>query len=91
MAIVLWQLLRRGMFRGQLIKLYFISYLAYRFLTEFLRPEPRLWLGLTGYQWAALALGPLFAILWWQDARLETSRQVPGSGAIGAPLSGAHD
>jgi phosphatidylglycerol:prolipoprotein diacylglycerol transferase len=58
---------RRGLLRGQLIKLYILAYLAYRFLTEFLRPEPVLALGLTGYQWAALALMPVFAALWVRD------------------------
>ena len=51
----------RGVFRGQLIKLYIIAYLLYRFATEYIRPEPRLWLGLTIYQWAALAFVPFFA------------------------------
>jgi phosphatidylglycerol:prolipoprotein diacylglycerol transferase len=68
MAGVLLALQRRGLFRGQLVKLYILSYLGYRFLTEFIRPEPQLWLGLTGYQWAALALTPVFAWLWWRDA-----------------------
>jgi len=69
MAVILFILLRRHLFRGQLIKLYFISYFVYRFATEFLRPEPRIWLSLTGYQWAAIAFTPLFALLWWHDAR----------------------
>ena len=60
-AVVLYQLWRRQMFAGQLIRLYFASYFLYRFATEFIRPEPRLWLGLTGYQWAALVLVPFFA------------------------------
>ena len=60
---------QRGLFRGQLIKLYILCYLAYRFATEFIRPEPRLFYGLTGYQWATLALVPLFVFLWWKDAR----------------------
>ena len=73
-AGVLAALQRRGMFRGQLIKLYFLSYFVYRFATEFIRPEPRLWLDLTGYQWAALAFIPLFVALWWLDAeRLRSS------------------
>jgi phosphatidylglycerol:prolipoprotein diacylglycerol transferase len=55
---------RRGMFRGQLIKLYIIAYLAYRFATEFLRPESVLALGLTDYQWACLVLIPVFGYLW---------------------------
>ena len=66
-AGMLFLLQRRGLFRTQLIKLYFISYFVYRFLSEFIRPEARLWLGLTGYQWAALAFIPLFAGLWWHD------------------------
>ena len=65
---------RRGLFRGQLIKLYIISYLIYRFATEFLRPEPVLAVGLTGYQWACLALVPVFAGLWVRDARAEAER-----------------
>jgi len=68
-AAVLLHLQRRGLFPRQLIKLYFIAYFAYRFGTEFIRPEPRLALGLTGYQWAALAFVPLFAALWYLDGR----------------------
>jgi phosphatidylglycerol:prolipoprotein diacylglycerol transferase len=43
MAGLLWALQQRGLFRGQLIKLYILLYLGYRFLTEFIRPEPRVW------------------------------------------------
>jgi phosphatidylglycerol:prolipoprotein diacylglycerol transferase len=70
-AVILLLLLRKGLFRGQLFKLYLLAYFAFRFFTEFLRPEPRLWLNLTGYQLAALALIPTFALLWWNDARVE--------------------
>jgi phosphatidylglycerol:prolipoprotein diacylglycerol transferase len=68
MAGLLLVLQRRGLLRGQLIKLYILAYLAYRFLTELIRPEPHLLWGLTGYQWAALALAPFFIWLWWRDA-----------------------
>lgn len=76
MAGVLAGLQRRKMMRGQLVKLYIMAYLVYRFGTEFIRPEPQIWVGLTAYQWFALAMLPCFALLWWQDtvARLsETS------------------
>jgi hypothetical protein len=53
-----------------LIKLYIIAYLCYRFFSEFIRPEPEIWLGLTAYQWAAVALIPLFACLWIRDAHV---------------------
>jgi phosphatidylglycerol:prolipoprotein diacylglycerol transferase len=69
MAVILAVLQARGLFRGQLIKLYIITYLVYRFATEFLRPEPILALGLTGYQWACLGLVPAFGLLWVRDAR----------------------
>jgi len=62
----------RGWFRGHLIKLYILLYAAYRFATEFIRPEARLWGGWTGYQWASIVLIALFAWLWWRDtARTE--------------------
>lgn len=70
MAIVLWMLWTRRAFRCQLIKLYFLAYFAYRFCTEFIRPEARLFGQLTGYQWAAIVWTPLFAWLWWRDARV---------------------
>jgi phosphatidylglycerol:prolipoprotein diacylglycerol transferase len=59
----------RGLLHGQLIKLYLLVYLVYRFATEFVRPEPVIALGLTGYQWACLALMPVFGFLWARDAR----------------------
>lgn len=68
-AIGLFWLYRRGLLRGQLIKLYIMAYLVYRFLTEYLRPELPLLFGLTGYQWSAMVLLPLFVILWRRDAR----------------------
>jgi phosphatidylglycerol:prolipoprotein diacylglycerol transferase len=69
MAAALGQLQKRGLVRGQLIKAYILAYLAYRFATELIRPEVRLWGGLTGYQWACLALAPVFVVLWFRDAR----------------------
>lgn len=66
-AVILAQLQARGIFRGQLIKLYIIVYLIYRFATEFIRPEPKAWLGLSLYQWAALLFVPVFCLLWAHD------------------------
>ena len=66
-AVILTALQRKNLFRGNLVKLYIIAYLVYRFATEFIRPEPILWLKLTVYQWAVLAFIPIFAGLWWRD------------------------
>src|SRR5262249_57396209 len=50
LALCLW----RDLFSTHRLKLYLIAYGVFRFLTEFIRPEPPWWLGLTFYQWAAL-------------------------------------
>jgi phosphatidylglycerol---prolipoprotein diacylglyceryl transferase len=56
MAAVLFWIARRGLFRYQRLKLYLIAYCVYRFFTEFIRPEPPLWIGLTFYQWFSVAM-----------------------------------
>ena len=61
-CVVLYQMQRRQMFRGQLVRWYFVAYFLYRFATEFIRPEPRILWGMTGYQWSALVLIPFFAL-----------------------------
>lgn len=68
-AIVLTVLQKRGKFRNQLIKLYFICYCIYRFVSEYVRPEARDVCSLTAYQWTALILVLLFAWLWWREVR----------------------
>lgn len=82
-ASLVW-LGRRGRFRGQLMKLYILTYLAYRFFSEFLRPEPEMWLGLTGYQGASLALTPLFVWLWRRDAKLFSASVTGSSVRVGS-------
>ncbi|MGA2033179.1 MAG: prolipoprotein diacylglyceryl transferase family protein [Thermoguttaceae bacterium] len=93
-AIVLWRLQQQGKFQGQLVRIYLVAYFIYRFGTEFIRPEAKLWLGLTGYQLAALVLVPFFA-LWccpgyrpaWLARRHVRPRALPrdtGDGVIAA-------
>jgi phosphatidylglycerol:prolipoprotein diacylglycerol transferase len=69
MAIVLLEITRRGLFRRQRLKLYLIAYCGYRFLTEYIRPEPTAALGLTFFQWVVLLFGLALAAQWWYDAR----------------------
>ncbi len=70
MAGVLLLALRCDVLRYQRLKLYLIAYGMYRFLTEFIRPEPVWQAGLTFYQWAALALVAGLAAQWFHDRRL---------------------
>ena len=66
-AVALYRLGQRGRFERQRVKLYILAYCVYRFFTEMIRPEPRLALDLTLYQWATIAFVPLFGVLWWLD------------------------
>ena len=67
-AVIAAWMIRRRLFKAQLIKLYFISYCGYRFVTEFIRPEAKIVGGLTAYQWSAMVFAILFAWLWRRDA-----------------------
>jgi len=63
-----WWLLRRRLFVGNQIKLYILVYAIYRFGTEWIRPEVRLYGGLTGYQIASVLIAALMAWLWWRNS-----------------------
>ena len=81
MAAILYALLKRKMLTGQLIKLYYLSYFAFRFMTEFIRPEIQWTLGLSAYQWAILFLAPIFIGLWLRDAKKISSAPPSGIAA----------
>lgn len=67
---LLLDLQRRDALRFQRIKLYLIAYGTFRFFIELVRTEPRWHLGLTVYQWAALALVVPLLVQWRVDAPL---------------------
>lgn len=69
MAALLYWLGQQNRLKSQRIKLYLISYMAFRLISETWRPEPRLALGLTFYQWSAAVFLLLFVGLWLWDAR----------------------
>jgi phosphatidylglycerol---prolipoprotein diacylglyceryl transferase len=69
MAIALWHLLGRCLLRWQRLKLYLIAYCIFRFATEFIRPEPRVTGGLTGYQWGAFVVAAALIAQWRADQR----------------------
>jgi phosphatidylglycerol:prolipoprotein diacylglycerol transferase len=76
MAGILIVLIRYDLLRYQRLKFYLIAYCVYRFLTEFIRPEPIWWQGLTFYQWAALALMFGLAVQWvWDQRGIARERQ----------------
>jgi len=86
-ALVLAQLQSRHLFRGQLIKLYFLAYFAFRFVTEFIRPEAKVAWGLTMFQWLALGSALVFLALWRRDAKrygAAWSQEIPATRSLSA-------
>jgi len=69
MAGLLLLSMRLGVLENQRLKCYLIAYCAYRFLTEFIRPEPAYLLGLTFYQWFCLVAAAALAVQWAIDSR----------------------
>jgi phosphatidylglycerol:prolipoprotein diacylglycerol transferase len=77
MAAVVLALLKLNWLVGHRLQLYLIAYSAYRFLSEFIRPEPEWAAGLTFYQWAAAVLGVGLTVQWvWEE---RTKRRKPVS------------
>ncbi len=62
-----WWLQRRKLFVRNQVKLYILVYALYRFFSEWIRPEARLYGGMTGYQIASLLIAGLMAWLWWRN------------------------
>lgn len=85
-AVVMFWLWRQGRFRGQLIKLYILTYLVYRFFTEYIRPEAKLYGNLTGYQWCALVMFPVFVWLWYRDQQRMKLGSIPTSDDTREPI-----
>ncbi|QDV28082.1 prolipoprotein diacylglyceryl transferase [Aureliella helgolandensis] len=72
----------RNLWVGYRLSLYLSSYLVYRFLTEWIRPEPHGWWGLTAYQWACLGLLVLL---------LYANLRQPSSQSAGSPAPPLND
>jgi phosphatidylglycerol---prolipoprotein diacylglyceryl transferase len=69
MAVILLWLIGTDRLRTHRLQFYLIAYGIYRFVTEFIRPEPAVALGLTFYQWAALVLILGLSLQWMIEER----------------------
>src|SRR5262249_49509438 len=79
--------LRPRVLPRQHLKVYLIAYGVSRFLTEFIRPEPRGLLGLTFYQGVSLVLIAGLSVQWYFDRRREPA-EAEAPCPAGAPAAG---
>ena len=63
-----WFAQQRNLFSGHRIKIYIACYAGYRFVSETIRPEARIFAGFTGYQLASLLIAALMIWLWWRES-----------------------
>jgi phosphatidylglycerol---prolipoprotein diacylglyceryl transferase len=84
MALILWRLKTVPALRWQLLKLYLLAYCAFRFVVEFIRTEPRIAWGLTGYQLGAAAMAVVLIFLWIHDERVKRSLSIPAAAKLPA-------
>jgi prolipoprotein diacylglyceryltransferase len=56
LAVVLARLWRQPYLRGDLFKLFMVCYFAFRLAIDFLKPDPRVLLGMSAIQWACVAM-----------------------------------
>lgn len=70
------------------LQFYLIAYAAYRFATEFIRPEPVYALGMTYYQWASAVLAAGLGVQWWVETRRAPPQTAPSPDAASGDVSG---
>ena len=67
-AVIGWWAADKSLFATHHIKIYIACYAIYRFISETIRPEARIFAGLTGYQLASLLIAGLMIWLWWRES-----------------------
>ena len=78
LGALLFRWMRRPHVEGDIFKGFMVSYLAFRFAIEFLKPDPRVLLGLSSIQWACV-VGLLYyardVARWLRSSSVEASRE----------------
>ena len=83
--VVLWRLRGRLPHAGDLFNLYVVSYCSLRFLVDFTRADPRVWLGLTLVQILYAVAIPSFGYKLWlsfRQSRRAAALPVPGAAEV---------
>jgi phosphatidylglycerol:prolipoprotein diacylglycerol transferase len=73
MALVLCRLVRRDVWTNHRLQFYLVTYCAYRFLSEWIRPEPAMLARLTLYQLIAIIFAVGLLVQWWLESHRAVS------------------
>jgi phosphatidylglycerol:prolipoprotein diacylglycerol transferase len=73
LAIALWQVLRRPHLNGDVFKMFICAYMAWRFLTEYLKDREPIFLRTTAIQWACVAVLVFYVPDLWRWSRRQAA------------------
>ena len=57
--------MRRQLVSGDLFKIFMVAYFTFRLTCDFLKPDVRVFLGMSSIQWACLAMLAYYSPDWW--------------------------
>jgi phosphatidylglycerol---prolipoprotein diacylglyceryl transferase len=78
LGLVIWRVSRRPHVSGDLFKIFMVGYFAFRLVCDFLKPEIRVFAGLSSIQWACALMLLYYAsdIVRWMRHRITTDGTV---------------
>lgn len=88
LGVFLWRRMRLAHAEGDTFKMFMVAYFSFRLLCDFLKPDVRVFAGLSSIQWACAAMLLYYSsdILRWSLGRDAASPE--GRGLAGAPTHG---
>lgn len=77
LGVVIHQVSRKPYVEGDLFKIFMVAYFAFRLAVDFLKPEGRVFLGLSSIQWACAAMLAYYArdVLRWSRGRFKSLQE----------------
>jgi phosphatidylglycerol:prolipoprotein diacylglycerol transferase len=76
LGVFLWRRMQRPLVSGDLFKMFMVAYFAFRLLCDFLKPDVRMFIGLSSIQWACVMMLSYYSPDWmrWSVMRPERAQ-----------------
>jgi phosphatidylglycerol---prolipoprotein diacylglyceryl transferase len=62
LGVFLWRRMRRAHVSGDIFRMFMVAYFAFRLMVDFLKPEVRVFAGLSSIQWVCVAMLAYYAV-----------------------------